>query len=58
MRKASTGIHRLRNISADRPYKLMVGEQNHVHYFNYSINDDLFLNVMRNERGFIAELNQ
>ncbi|MDO9585036.1 MAG: peptidoglycan DD-metalloendopeptidase family protein [Syntrophales bacterium] len=55
MRKASTGIHRLRNISADSPYKLMVDEQNHVHSFNYSINDDLFLNITRNERGFIAE---
>ncbi|RPJ15610.1 MAG: peptidase M23 [Desulfobacteraceae bacterium] len=55
MRDASAGIHRLRDISADRRYKLMVDEQNQVHAFNYSINDDLYLNIMRNESGFKAE---
>lgn len=55
MRNASASIHRLRDISADRQYKLMVDEHNKVHSFNYSINDDLFLNIMRNENGFKAE---
>lgn len=55
MRKTSAGIHRLRNISAGRPYKLTVDEQNHVHSFNYCINDDLSLNIMRKEKDFIAE---
>ena len=55
MRNASASIHSLREISADRQFKLMVDEHNKVHSFNYSINDDLFLNIMRNENGFKAE---
>ncbi len=55
MRNASAGIHRLRDISTDRQYKFMVDENNKVHSFNYSINDDLSLNIMRNENGFKAE---
>jgi len=56
MKEASASVHRLRNITANRPYKLMVDEQNQVRSFDYSINDDLSLNVMRNEGGgFIAE---
>ena len=55
MRNASASVHRLRDISADRQYKLLVDEHNKVHSFNYSINDDLFLNIMRNENGFKAE---
>ena len=55
MRNASASIHRLRDISTDRQYKFMVDEHNKVHSFNYSINDDLSLNIMRNENGFKAE---
>ena len=55
MRNASASIHRLRDISTDRQYKFMVDENNKVHFFNYSINDDLSLNIMRNENGFKAE---
>jgi murein DD-endopeptidase MepM/ murein hydrolase activator NlpD len=55
MRNASAGIHKLRDISTDRQYKFIVDENNQVHFFNYSINDDLFLNIMRNENGFKAE---
>ncbi|MEK7851935.1 MAG: hypothetical protein AAB275_08620, partial [Deltaproteobacteria bacterium] len=55
MKEASANIHRLRNITANRPYKLMVDEKNRVQSFNYSINDDLSLNIVRNERGFTAE---
>ncbi|MFO7666851.1 MAG: peptidoglycan DD-metalloendopeptidase family protein [Desulfobacterales bacterium] len=55
MRNASASIHRLRDISTDRQYRFMVDENNKVHFFNYSINDDLSLNIMRNENGFKAE---
>jgi murein DD-endopeptidase MepM/ murein hydrolase activator NlpD len=55
MKEASASVHRLRNISANRPYKLMVDEKNQVHSFDYSINDDLSLNIIRNEGGFTAE---
>lgn len=55
MKEASASVHRLRNISANRRYKLMVDEQNQVRSFDYSINDDLSLNIMRNEGGFVAE---
>ncbi|RPH53216.1 MAG: hypothetical protein EHM85_00015, partial [Desulfobacteraceae bacterium] len=55
MRNASASIHRLRDISADRQYKLMIDEDNNVHSFKYSIDDDLLLNIMRNENGFKAE---
>ncbi|RPH47048.1 MAG: peptidase M23 [Desulfobacteraceae bacterium] len=55
MRNASASIHMLRDISADRRYKLMIDEDNNVHFFKYSINDDIFLNIMRNENGFKAE---
>lgn len=55
MKEASANIHRLRNITANRPYKLMVDEKNRVQSFNYSINDDLSLNIVRDERGFTAE---
>jgi len=55
MKEASASVHRLRNVSANRPYKLMVDEQNQVRSFDYSINDDLSLNITREESGFIAE---
>src|SRR3990172_7547244 len=55
MKEASASVHRLRNISANRRYKLIVDEQNQVRSFDYSINDDLSLNIMRNEGGFVAE---
>ncbi len=55
MRNASASIHRLRDMSANREYKLMIDEDNNIHSFNYSINDDIFLNIMRNENGFKAE---
>lgn len=55
MNEASANIHRLKNITANRSYKLMVDEQNRVLLFDYSINDDASLNIMRKESGFIAE---
>lgn len=55
MKEASASVHRLRDISANRSYKLMVDGQNRVQLFDYSINDDLSLNIMRYEGGFIAE---
>lgn len=55
MKEASASVHRLRNVFANRPYKLMVDEQNQVRSFDYSINDDLSLNITREESGFIAE---
>lgn len=55
MKEASASVHRLRNISANSQFKIIVDEQNKVQFFNCSINDELCLNIMRNETGFQAE---
>lgn len=55
MKEASAGVHRLRSISANSQFKILVNEQNKVQFFNCSINDELCLNIMRNGNGFKAE---
>jgi murein DD-endopeptidase MepM/ murein hydrolase activator NlpD len=55
MREASASIHRLRNIYPDRPYKIIVDDQDQINSFSYWIDDDTILNITNTESGFSAE---
>jgi murein DD-endopeptidase MepM/ murein hydrolase activator NlpD len=55
LREASAGIHRLRNISAGKPYKIELAPDNSVRSLIYQIDDDLLLTITRTDPGFRAE---
>lgn len=55
MREASAGVHRLRHVAANRPYKLIVDDQNRVQAFEYNIDDTFLLYVVRGEEEFSAK---
>lgn len=54
MREASASVHKLRHMVANRPYKLIVDEQNRVQSFEYNIDDTFLLNVARTDEKFTA----
>jgi murein DD-endopeptidase MepM/ murein hydrolase activator NlpD len=55
MKEASAGIHRLRNIYPDRPYKIVLDDQDQINSFSYWIDDETILNITNTESGFSAE---
>ena len=55
MRQASAGIHRLRDISAGRPYTITLDMDNNVLSLAYHIDDDEILRVVRSEPGYRAD---
>jgi murein DD-endopeptidase MepM/ murein hydrolase activator NlpD len=55
MREASASVHRLRDISAGRPYKITLDPGNNVLSLAYHINDEEILRVVRSDSGFQAE---
>jgi murein DD-endopeptidase MepM/ murein hydrolase activator NlpD len=55
LKEASAGIHRLRDISAGKPYKIELAPDNSVLSLTYQINDDVQLNVTRIDPEFRAE---
>jgi murein DD-endopeptidase MepM/ murein hydrolase activator NlpD len=55
LKEASAGIHRLRNISAGKPYKIELAPDNSVLSLTYQIDDDVLLNVTRFDPEFRAE---
>lgn len=55
MKEASASVHRLRNVSESRPFKLTVDEQNRVHAFEYNIDDTCLLSIVRGDNEFIAK---
>jgi murein DD-endopeptidase MepM/ murein hydrolase activator NlpD len=55
IREATAGIHKLRKISVGQPYKIGVGPENAVLSLTYQIDDEVLLNVTREDPGFKAE---
>jgi len=55
MKEASASIHRLRNIYPDRPYKIIIDDQDQINSFSYWIDDETILNITNTESGFAAE---
>jgi murein DD-endopeptidase MepM/ murein hydrolase activator NlpD len=55
LKEASADIHKLRKLSPDRPYKIIVDENDQINSFVYWIDDDTILNIKSTEEGFCAE---
>jgi murein DD-endopeptidase MepM/ murein hydrolase activator NlpD len=55
LKEASAGVHRLGKITTGNPYRIELGPDNSVLSLTYQINDDVLLNITRNEPGFRAE---
>ena len=55
MKEASASVHKLRELSPGRPYRITVDESSCVTDFKYWINDDAILNITRTDSGFIAK---
>ncbi|MDO9028001.1 MAG: peptidoglycan DD-metalloendopeptidase family protein [Candidatus Roizmanbacteria bacterium] len=55
LREAAAAVHRLRELSPEQPYKIVVDDKNRINSFSYQIDDDSILNVTRNDTGFYAE---
>lgn len=55
LKEASANIHRLRELHPDRPYKIIIDDNNRINSFIYGINDDYILSINRTESGFCAE---
>jgi len=55
MREASADLHRLRDVSPNRPYKIILNDQEQIKSFTYWINGDTVLSIMNTDEGFYAE---
>ena len=55
MREAAAGIHRLRDISAGRPYRITLDPDNNVLSLAYHINDEEILRIARSDPGYRAD---
>jgi len=55
IKDSSAGIHDLGKLSAGRPYRLTIDDDNQINAFVYEIDDDTLLNVFRSESGFYTE---
>ncbi len=55
LKEASADIHKLRKLSPDRPYKIIIDENDQINSFVYWIDDDTILNIKSTEEGFCAE---
>lgn len=55
MREASAAVHRLKELSPDQPYKIILDEHDRINSFVYWINDDTILNITQQGENFSAE---
>ncbi|MEW6333972.1 MAG: peptidoglycan DD-metalloendopeptidase family protein [Thermodesulfobacteriota bacterium] len=55
MSEASGHIHRLSDVSANRPYSIVLDDLDRVQSFTYWINEDTSLRIARTGEGFYAE---
>ena len=55
MREASAAVHRLKDLSPDRPYKIVLDGQDQIDSFTYWIDDDTVLKINNTDTGFCAE---
>lgn len=54
MREASASVHRLRDLKTDRPYSIIVDDNDKINAFRYWIDDDHILHIRQTESGFAA----
>jgi len=55
LKNAALDVHRLRKLLPGQPYKITVDENDRVSSFEYVINDEAVLSIIRTESGFSAE---
>ncbi|MHB8907784.1 MAG: peptidoglycan DD-metalloendopeptidase family protein [Syntrophales bacterium] len=55
IREASANIHRLRELSPGRPYKIVLDNAEQINSFSYGIDDDCVLSISLTEAGYCAE---
>ncbi|MHB9098934.1 MAG: peptidoglycan DD-metalloendopeptidase family protein, partial [Syntrophales bacterium] len=55
IREASANIHRLRELSPGRPYKIVLDNTEQVNSFSYGIDDNCVLNINLTTTGYSAE---
>lgn len=55
IREASANIHRLRELSPGRPYKIVLNNTEQINSFSYGIDDSCVLNINLTEAGYCAE---
>lgn len=55
LKEASADVHKLKKLSPDRPYKIIIDENDQINSFVYWIDDDTILNIKSTEEGFCAE---
>ena len=55
LREAAAAVHRLRKLSPEQPYKIVVDDKNRINSFSYWIDEDYILNITRSDTGFYAE---
>jgi murein DD-endopeptidase MepM/ murein hydrolase activator NlpD len=55
LREASADVHKLRDLSPNRPYKIILDNQDQIDSFTYWIDDDTILRIKNTDSGFCAE---
>lgn len=55
LREASAAVHKLKELYPDRPYKIILDENDRINSFVYWINDDTILNITQKGEYFSAE---
>lgn len=55
LEEASAGIHKLRNLQVDQPYRILLDANKQINSFTYWIDDDTVLNITCGEDKFCAE---
>ena len=55
MREASASVHKLKDLSPDRPYKIVLDGNDQINSFTYWIDDDTVLKINNTDSGFCAE---
>ena len=55
LREASASVHKLKELSPDRPYKIILDQNDRINSFVYWINDDTILNITQKGENYSAE---
>ncbi len=55
LKEASANIHKLQNLQVNRPYRIILDENNQINSFMYWIDEDNILKIECGDNGFCAE---
>lgn len=55
LREASAAVHKLKELYPDRPYKIILDQNDRINAFVYWINDDTILNITQKGENYSAE---